>query len=217
MTRLVAPGIALGSDAAWYLTVPVTCPKCGTIFYLTPEDFQTAAGPFGSSDTIWHWWRQLQEGDPTTALLDLSNYHLDPAQVSGPCPNCNYQIAVQGPRYGTTKIQDITTDPDEGDIPNYIALGATSMAWYALDEHGHAATDVVGLFIAFDGTVINETQDVNGTSESAPGVARDLMTNEINTNYVMVFVVPNHRTTTDDARRLDNDLVDMVARMGLEV
>lgn len=217
MTRMVAAGIALGTDAPWFLTVLVTCPKCGQTFYLTSEDFQPMAGPFGINDTIWHWWRELAEGSPDTAPLDLANYHLDPAQVAGPCPNCFYPVYVRGPRYGTTKITSINTDPVAGDIPVYIQNGAVKMGWYTLDELHLTATQLVGLFLDVTGRAIGATYDGDGNSVSAPGIVRDLTSLTLDTDWLFHFVVPNHRIETGDARARDANLVETVERYGLVV
>lgn len=217
MTRTITDGILATTDAPWFLAALLTCPKCGCTFYLTAEDFQPMAGPFGASDTIWHWWRELTEGDPATAPLDLSNYHLDPAQVSGPCPQCFYPVTQRGPRYGTTKITTIDSDPATGDIPGYIAAGATQMLWYEIEESGVVATDLAGCFATPTGSVVGAVTDSNGLTATAPAVARVIGPNLIDTHWTMLFYRPNRNVDTSRAALLDPSLVEAMERYGLIV
>jgi len=212
MTRTIIPGTATDSDSPWFFRTPITCPKCGETFLLTSEDMQPLGGPYGASDTVWHWWRELVEGDPATAALDLSNHHLDPAQVAGPCPNCFFPIAVRGPHYGLPKTLDITTDPDVGDIAGYIAAGARFVLWFRLQELDGSTGRLVGLFATADSTVYG----LDATGAYAPGVVR-AGPNDLDAHYPYCLHQPGQAIPSEEARAADPDMVATLERMGLIV
>jgi hypothetical protein len=214
MTRIITTPTPQTSSLPWFLTTQVTCPKCATQFYLTPEDMQPMGGPFGASDTIWHWWRELVEGDPTTAPLDLSNMRLDPAQVYGPCPICAWMIAVRGPHYGMAKTQDITVDPGLGTVQSYVAAGARRVLWRQRDANvSPAAGWIVGLFADAGGNLLMVSAD----GAYATGITRDLATMVILPNYVYCLHTSTAVITSDQAQALDADLCATLVRLGLQV
>jgi len=212
MTRLITTPTPQASSLPWFLSVLITCPKCGAQWYLTPEDMQPMGGPFGSNDTIWHWWRELVEGDPTVAPLDLANMRLDPAQVSGPCPICAWMIAVRGPHYGTAKIQDITTDPALGVVQGYVVAGATQMTWRQRDANVSPARGwIVGLFLDRNGVMLMTTDD----GQYATGITRDTFTGALIPNYLFCLHQSQGPISSAQAQSADSDLCTTLTNLGL--
>jgi hypothetical protein len=213
MARATATGLAVPSDAPWYLTATIVCPRCGTPFTLSAEDFVPTAGPFGAADTIWHWWRQLVEGDPATAALDLSNHHLDPAQVRGPCPVCYYPVAARGPRYGLTKILDLPADPAPGAIAGYLAAGAVKMLWYDIYLDPTASGGLLGLFARADNGVVG----LDAATGWATGVIRSAATLDYVPDFPFCLAQPNESIPPSAARGRDPALCSWLAGYGLIV
>jgi len=214
MSRIITSPTPQASPLPWFLNTLITCPKCSAQFYLSPEDVQPMGGPFGTNDTVWHWWRELVEGDPTTAPLDLANYRLDPAQVYGPCPICAWMIPVLGPHYGMAKIQDITVDPGIGTVQSYVAAGARRMLWRQRDAAvSPAAGWIVGLFADATGNVLMVSAD----GAYATGVTRDLATMTILPSYVYCLHQGTAVITSEVAQLVDADLCATLQRLGLQV
>jgi hypothetical protein len=213
MTRIISlTPTPQTSTLPWFLQTLITCPRCSTQFYLSPEDVQPMGGPFGTNDTVWHWWRELVEGDPTTAALDLANQRLDPAQVYGPCPICAWMIAVRGPHYGIGKTQDITTDPTAGVIQGYVTAGAAAMFWYQRDAHVSPARGwIVGAFLNASG-VMMMTDGMYVTT-----VTRDTFTDAIIPAYSYCLHQTTAPISSAAAYSADSDLCDTLARYGLQI
>jgi hypothetical protein len=217
MTRVAITSNPAAPPRPWFLDLTIDCPNCGWQFSLTPADIMPLGGPYGTQDTVWHFWRELVEGDPTTAPVDQANYHLDPAQVYGPCPNCGWMNAVRGPHYGMAKTQDITSDPAISLIQQYVQTGAVAMTWRHLLPSAQSGIaiggmQIVGLFL----DITNTIQMVSADGMYATGVARDL-TDAINAAFSFGFAMPHTRITTQEALGYDADLCNTLARMGLMI
>jgi hypothetical protein len=212
MATIVTPGLtSVTSDVPWYLTALITCPKCACQFSVTQEDFVATAGPLGATDTIWHWWRMLTEGDPASAPLALADYHGDPAQIAGPCPTCYYPCSVRGPHYGMAKTQDVVTDPSASAIQQYIQAGATHMFWYHLYTPNVSYQNLCGCFA----TVSNQVVGIDASGQYAPAVIRTPETLAVNPTYLFFFGQPAIGIASSEAQSRDPALCATLATYGL--
>jgi DNA-directed RNA polymerase subunit RPC12/RpoP len=206
MVRPLGDGIPAANNLPWFWTTPITCPRCGFPFLLTPEDTMPGVvNQIGASAQLTLGWRQLIEGDPTTAQIDTAHLHVDPAQVVGHCPNCGYNPLVKrGPRYSMTKIT-LNSDPVTTALMDWMALGATAVSfvfsaeWYT-----------VGILLAADHTPIS----VDSSGEYVACVRR-LTDGSLNASTIFCLAAPSQHLTVEEARQHDFALVDSLERFGL--
>jgi hypothetical protein len=206
MAHLLIDSPYTATQGPWYLTTAIICPSCARQYLLTQEDFASLlAANIGASGTRTLGWEQVVEGDPTTAVIDVQNLNIDPAQIVGQCPYCQFWPVVQrGPHYGTAKTT-LSTDPAPSDVQAaLIAQGYSRVSFF-----DRADTGLYGVYLTPGGL---PNTDASGLYASAVWRNPD---GTINGAATVCLAAPGQRVEVDDARALDAELCAWLERYGL--